>query len=121
MTKNDDIVFVFENPSTREYVSCYSNLLTILEAYKILAYDEYNEILYYGNEPYHLSNYDFNKIFSSVLYTETEFFTYKRNHQDRLAKEYPDAPVIAVVGDSNNDSSIKTLNVAGINFSITRH
>lgn len=120
MTRPEDVVFVFANPSTHEYKSKYSNFLVTLEQDKILAYDEYNDILYYGNDAYSLSGNDFDQLTRYVNYTEMTYMEYQRQHQQKLATMHPDAPVLAEIQDAKHPTNpiLQNLSDKGIHVKL---
>lgn len=116
MTQQDDVVLVFCNPTTKEFHSKHANFLVMIEEGKIVAYDEFNEILSYGTDMYLCSAEHFNSFVQYIQYTEMTYSEYQRNHQNKLAKDYPDAPVLAEIQDNTRPVNpiLKNLSDKGI-------
>lgn len=121
----DDSVFVYTNPSTIQVHSIFANFIIYLEDGKHVAFDEYNEILCYGNDSYHYTAEQFNKISSIVDYKEMSYQEYLREHQDLLKRLYPDAPVIAQIDENAQAASranpiLQNLTNLGLNVKFSR-
>lgn len=123
LTLNDDIVFVFQTQQLLQVTSVYAAWDVNLDAYKTVAYDEYNEILSYGTDQYFFSSARFDSIITGTAYQEMTYLEYKRYHQDLLANMYPDAPILTAIDDTpsgRHNSILQNLSDKGINVKIIR-
>lgn len=122
LTSQDDAVFVFTLPTDLNLHSAHAFFMMTIEEGKTVAYDEFNEILCYGNDSFKYTLFEFLKLTRHMEYTEMKYFEYLREHQERLAKMYPDAPIIAVVEESSKPRNpiMDKLTGLGLNVKITR-